>query len=63
MVYRVTCSFRVFPDGNYIHSFFFFAHTNNYNTLHYIYNSLQVTVIIYKNEIKRKGKTKSTKIL
>ena len=28
--------------------FFNFAHTNNYNTLHYIYNSLQVTVIVYK---------------
>ena len=34
--------------------FVYFAHTNNYNT--YIYNSLQVTVIVYKKEIKRKRK-------
>ena len=56
-------------DGGsiFIHSFIYFAfffisHTQAI-TIHYIYNSLQVTVIVYKKEIKRKGRTKSTKIL
>ena len=31
-------------------------------TVDYIYSSLQVTVIVYKKEIKRKRKTKSTKL-
>ena len=42
--------------------FHFISHTLTI-TIHYIYNSLQVTVIVYKKEIKRKRKTKSTKIL
>ena len=42
--------------------FYFISHTQTI-TIHYIYNSLQVTVIVYKKEIKRKRKTKSTKIL
>ena len=45
--------------------FFFISHTQTI-TIDYIYNSLQVTVIVYKEkkEInKKKGRTKSTKIL
>ena len=42
--------------------FYFISHPQTI-TIHYIYNSLQVTVIVYKKEIKRKRKTKSTKIL
>ena len=42
--------------------FYFISHTQTI-TIHYIYNSLQVTVIVYNKEIKRKRKTKSTKIL
>ena len=41
--------------------FFYFAHTNNYNTLHLQF--ITGNVIVYKKEIKRKRKTKSTKIL
>ena len=44
----------------YYYYFFIISHTQTI-IVHYIYNSLQVTVIVYKKEIKRK--TKSTKIL
>ena len=43
----------------FFYYFFYFAHTNNYSTLHLQF--ITGNVIVYKKEIKRKRKTKSTK--
>ena len=45
----------------FIYLFFYFAHTNNYNTLYLQF--ITGNVIVFKKEIKRKRKTKSTKKL
>ena len=45
----------------FIFLFFYFAHTNNYNTLYLQF--ITGNVIVFKKEIKRKRKTKSTKKL
>ena len=44
---------NIFYYYYYLLLFYFISHTQTI-TIHYIYNSLQVTVIVYKKEIKRK---------
>ena len=56
-----TQPFHTVPRFFFIYLFIFFLSHTQTITIHYIYNSLQVTVIIYKK--RRKGRTKSSKIL
>ena len=61
LIFRMSLNVSLKRHSSLFFIIIFFISNTQTITIHYIYNSLQVTVIVYKKEIKRKRRTKSTK--